>query len=499
MALHELKDAAAMLGLSPEELVEMRGRNEIFGMRDGKSWKFKTEEIERILALREHEAEAKGGSGIHLDETLAAGEGSGLDADLDELIRVDDLKLEDASSVFDAEIAADATSSSTVIGHRTGPPSDLLAEVTRSPAAAPDETSARLAGTDPFDDMEFDLGPELGSSSDSDPSLTNGPPTPSETTAADPLLADPAPGESAIFLEGGDAGPTSGSTGSGLNLSGDSSVRDDDRRPASTAPAPDETGAIARSTPSSDDDIILDSSADFEISDEDLGLSPSGSSSELKLAATDSQLRLDDKVDLDAAASDISLDAERSGINLESPSDSGISLEQTPPEILVGGDSLELGEADLLDLDDGLADLSDSTALQGDDEFLLTPVEPDAMEESDSGSQVIALDSEEFEESGSTILTGDSGILSDGSSPELGQPGGAAAEETPFGAGLPGMSIAPEAPYTIWNVMGLGAISVVLGLAGIMVFDVVRHIWSWDQPYSLNSTLMDALTSVFGN
>lgn len=499
MALHELKDAAAMLGISPEELVEMRGRNEIFGMRDGKSWKFKTEEIERILALRGHEAEVKGGSGIHLDETLAAGEGSGLDADLDELIRVDELKLEDASSVFGAEGSADATSSSTVIGHRSGPPADLLAELARSPAAAPDETSAQRTGSDPLDDLDFDLGPELGATSGSDPSLTKGPPATRETSAADGLLDDAIPGDSAIFLEGGDAIPTSGSTGSGLNQTGDSSVRDDHHRSASTAPAPDETGAIPRSTTSSDDDIILDSSADFEISDEDLGLSPSGSSSELKLAATDSQLRLDDKVDLDAAASDISLDAERSGINLESPSDSGISLEQTPPEILVGGDSLELGEADLLDLDDGLADLSDATALQGDDEFLLTPVEPDAMEESDSGSQVIALDSEEFEDSASTILKGDSDILSDGSSPELGQPAGNVPDDTPFAAGLPGMAIAPEAPYTIWNVMGLGAISVVLGLAGIMVFDVVRHIWSWDQPYSLNSTLMDALTSVFGN
>ena len=45
-----LKDAAQMLGVSPEELTEMISKNEIFGYRDGASWKFKSSEIERVAS-----------------------------------------------------------------------------------------------------------------------------------------------------------------------------------------------------------------------------------------------------------------------------------------------------------------------------------------------------------------------------------------------------------------------------------------------------------------
>lgn len=31
-----------------------------------------------------------------------------------------------------------------------------------------------------------------------------------------------------------------------------------------------------------------------------------------------------------------------------------------------------------------------------------------------------------------------------------------------------------------------------------MMVDVVQHIWAWDEPYTLNSTLIDAITGMFG-
>ncbi len=58
--LIELKEAAERLGITPDELTEMRSRNEIFGYRDGASWKFKPEEIERVanaMGLRSEAAE----------------------------------------------------------------------------------------------------------------------------------------------------------------------------------------------------------------------------------------------------------------------------------------------------------------------------------------------------------------------------------------------------------------------------------------------------------
>ena len=48
-----LEEAAKMLGVSAETLAEMRERQKVHGYRDGSSWKFKPEDIERLIADRE--------------------------------------------------------------------------------------------------------------------------------------------------------------------------------------------------------------------------------------------------------------------------------------------------------------------------------------------------------------------------------------------------------------------------------------------------------------
>jgi excisionase family DNA binding protein len=50
--LLDLDEAATRLGVTPDELVEMRSEGEIHGYRDGASWKFKTDEVERVAAER---------------------------------------------------------------------------------------------------------------------------------------------------------------------------------------------------------------------------------------------------------------------------------------------------------------------------------------------------------------------------------------------------------------------------------------------------------------
>ena len=47
------EEAAKMLGVSPETLNEMRERQKIYGYRDGGNWKFKPEDVERLIAERE--------------------------------------------------------------------------------------------------------------------------------------------------------------------------------------------------------------------------------------------------------------------------------------------------------------------------------------------------------------------------------------------------------------------------------------------------------------
>ena len=91
-----LDDAAKILGISIDELVEMRSSGEIFGYRDGASWKFKQEEIDRVQAER--------------DDLL------GGDQDSDEDIALDsDLRLADDNSPgSDVALVPDPSSDSGV-------------------------------------------------------------------------------------------------------------------------------------------------------------------------------------------------------------------------------------------------------------------------------------------------------------------------------------------------------------------------------------------------
>ena len=103
--------------------------------------------------------------------------------------------------------------------------------------------------------------------------------------------------------------------------------------------------------------------------------------------------------------SDVTLGTGDSGINLN-PSDSGLSLEEEPLELGGSGvDSLELPEdEEVISLDADAADPDQATQLKADNEFLLAPGDK-AEDESDSGSQVIALeDSEAFDQEAATML-----------------------------------------------------------------------------------------------
>jgi hypothetical protein len=202
-----------------------------------------------------------------------------------------------------------------------------------------------------------------------------------------------------------------------------------------------------------------------------------------------------------------------SGISLLDPADSGISLEAPPLELGGSGvDQLELGEDDELAVEDQVAEPSAAASGvatgESDDDFLLTPLEEAAGDESDSGSQVIALEGDvEFEDAATATLEGDeagAGLLEG----DLGEGfGGAAALETVGAAPGPGRvaatapagaaAIAPESPWTGWNVTSLVLCAVLLMFCGMFMFDLLRNMWSWNQPYAVNSSLMDMILSWF--
>jgi excisionase family DNA binding protein len=94
----ELSEAAEILGITPEQLVEKRSNGDIHGYRDGNSWKFKIEEVERCKS--EWQGGEKSESALQFDDGL------------DELIKPEEM--DDAGSILvdeDSVGPAETTSS----------------------------------------------------------------------------------------------------------------------------------------------------------------------------------------------------------------------------------------------------------------------------------------------------------------------------------------------------------------------------------------------------
>jgi hypothetical protein len=209
--------------------------------------------------------------------------------------------------------------------------------------------------------------------------------------------------------------------------------------------------------------------------------------------------------------SDVSIGGD-SGISLVDPADTGISLEQPLDLAGASAESLELGEGDLLGAG-GEAGAGASGGLKTDDDFLLTPMEETAdTDDSGSGSQGIALDTEGEEQAG--MGGGASGTMAAmldedltaqpaldmglgapvPGGPLLGPQPAALAEAAP--AMQPALAL-PETQYSRLQIAGLAACAVALMICGMMMYDNLRNMWSWEGPYSVNSWLMDTIVGLF--
>ncbi len=260
--------------------------------------------------------------------------------------------------------------------------------------------------------------------------------------------------------------------------------------------------------------LRLPSGSDLSLDDKDLSLGeepttakPSSDSKKAGGSAVDlSGADEDDDLVLGGSSgSDVTRSAADSGISLMDPSDSGLSLDEAPLEL--GGsavESLELGEDDMLQLEEK-GDSESATQLKADDDFLLTPLDEGGGEDSDSGSQVIALDSEgDFDESAATMLGGKAGaaMLEEDLGGDLGGGLGAAlgpAAGLAAGTTLMPAARTPEGAYTVWNILLLTLCTLLLMVTGMMMYDLMRNMWSWDAPYAVNSAMMDKFISWFEN
>jgi hypothetical protein len=251
----------------------------------------------------------------------------------------------------------------------------------------------------------------------------------------------------------------------------------------------------------------------------DAGQSPSGASTVLsgeppaRDVVVDSGITLadehsDDDFVLGGPGSDITISPGDSGISLVDPADSGLSLD-APIELSAGSEANfevaesgeDLGSPSEFDSDEVME-------LKTSDEFLLTPMAPEGEESSeDSGSQVIAIDSESpFEGADSSMFASAEGSMSTMLEEDVGVGGGTLAEGALGGAAAPAFAAAAgqtpivvgETPYPVWVVLLMGFCLLFLALCGMMMYDLVRNMWSWNGPYPVNSTIMDAIMGLFG-
>ncbi len=460
-----LEDAAKQLGITVEQLTALRENGEAHGYRDGVSWKFKSEEIERLKA-EDLEALFGEASDIHAAADVESG-GDGSDS-----ILLSEVELGEPD-------ASESGPISTIIGADAGEQ-----DVEGSDLDLTTESDLDLA-TDSSLELELDLDIESsdihGREDQSDVALTEG--TSNVLGGGSGVLDD-------TQLDENQAADLSAKFEKldelDIDLEGEpSKVLSDPAQAMADAAAGDIGGE-----------------SDLSLPDADLGSGVGSSAVQLDADEHDEVLLGD------GSGSDITLSGEDSGISLLGPSDSGLSLEHTPPEL--GGsavESLKVNQSDdSFTLDESTDSLADSTedapppadssevevkADSGD--FMLTPMDEGAEEDADSGSQVIALESaEDMDESAVTRLS--SGPIDLGedlveTDDAAAAPVAVAAAAAPAAAPV----FAREVQFSTWNTAFLGMCSFLMLLVGMMMIDLLRNMWSWNETYALNSSMMDWL------
>jgi hypothetical protein len=471
-----LEEAAKTLGISADQLNGMRENRQIYGYRDGASWKFKPEDVER-LALELAERGTKPPS----DSSSLAVDLGDSDDEGEDIVLLSEGELGGASgsstvigapagiqSPEDSDIKLAAASGIELVG--TGGSSTVISKPRDKGAAADSSVTIRLAdekagGSDVLpagvsDVLPVDIqagGSDSKKGPGSDLTLF------SEQTIGEGL--EGGPGSDLTLVTGGSSGKiVGGGPGSDLTLGGD------------------------------DDDVFKlqdDGSSAIRLAEEPSGGGSSGPGSDITISPGDS------------------------GINLIDPSDSGISLEE-PLELSSADDesSFDLSSDSSGDSSGTLGDSSDFDSdavmeLQSEDEFLLTPLEESLDDESqDSGSQVIALDSDtDFDDATPTVMGGGDALGAALLEPDeagpavgLGADLGLGTAVAPTLAAAPGMMM-PAAPQARYGVLDIGLLTVavlMLALGGMMSYDLMRNMWSWDGPYAANSAIMDAIISMTG-
>ena len=471
-----LEDAANQLGISKDRLNQLREAGKVRAYRDGASWKFRSDDIEKLGRDGIPQIDPAA-SDIALDETEDdnmrwGAEPSGLDLDLAEEnappSAASDVNLEDVEEPTVA--GADDEGSDALAIDLDDKPISLSDSILLSESelgGTPGRPPSTIIGKADLDaDADLDLASEdKGGGPTSDVKLA---------PASDILPA----GDDDIALDL--PSPSD-------NFEGLEELEVDLEAESSRILTPEDTSrarraaAEAAKTESSDLQLApTDSDMGRQTSDIGVGSDAASGTGLTGLSA----LELEDDDQVLGDGSDVTLSGESSGINIISPSDSGLALDEVSLDLSGSapmGSSLDLGNVSADDLEPMSINVGPDSKV-GDD-FQLTPLGEEGDDEERDSSQVIALD-EISEESGAPLASGsltESGMLTED-----------------FGVGLaPGAVVVgtaeAETPFSTANVLSLGACLLLLSLSGMMVYDLLRNIWSWGEVTSLNSSLLEVL------
>ncbi|MDR0336919.1 MAG: helix-turn-helix domain-containing protein [Planctomycetaceae bacterium] len=257
-----------------------------------------------------------------------------------------------------------------------------------------------------------------------------------------------------------------------------------------------------------DDDLML-SSDDLVLSEDSDILPDSIRSSVSEPSASD--------IDL-AADNDLVLDGSGSSGQLDLAGDSGLSLLDVADNIDLqpvekGGSDVQLeldDDDDILSLVDDqlMVEKTSTIAIPIEDDFQLTP---DAgfisADDSESASQVIALDEDNmFATPGGSSGFGTempfapaTPIAEESSQPGIGL------DAAPFAAGPTDFNVrspeivphTTEITYTVGHIVWIVLATIFLIFPGMMIMDLIIHIWSWGEPFVINSSIMDLVVGMF--
>ncbi len=492
-----LEEAADQLGITKEELARKAQKREIRAFADRGTWKFRKKDIE------EHARQAGIGSGAEI-----------VFGDLDEDLPTLDSGSSDQILLSEQTVAETGSSASgkRVIGMdefgRTPSDSDVRLVPEGGPKKGSDSDVKLVGGVKPPSDSDVKVVAAPSGASDSDVKIKG--PTPGDSDVR--LDRIKAPSDSGIRMADSVAPKSSSDVTQDL--------------PVFTGM--EEDGLAITTGSSGDQPIAGDPDSDFEIgaqsdadSDFELGGSaePSSGDSDMTLALDDNVGLVPEEIRLSPTGpsdSDVTAGTpSASGVNLNSPADSGIALDEAPSS---GRSGRSLGategtakpasdifetdfEVPVLDSDQEIeaSSSSDTEQIAGDSDFELTGSDLEGSEgEADSGSQVLSLDDEEHvDEAAATRLQAapageqwEEELEGEGE-PEFTEESGTVGAVGRASDALPaedsGVAAAPlvtaGSGEAEWGGLWVGILSfstVIMLLLGMVMFDMVRTMWGWE-------------------